>query len=41
MSLDEEIKIARQEIVKDGYDMSVGELMSLYREQELIINPAF
>jgi len=41
MSLDEEIKIARQQIVKDGYDMSVGELMSLYREQELIINPAF
>jgi hypothetical protein len=41
MSLDEEIKVARQQIVKDGYDMSVGELMSLYREQELIINPAF
>jgi hypothetical protein len=41
MSLDEEIKIARQQIVKDGYDMSVGELISLYREQELIINPAF
>jgi hypothetical protein len=41
MSLDAEIKIARQQIVKDGYDMSVGELMSLYREQELIINPAF
>jgi len=41
MSLDEEIKIARQQIVKDGYDMSVGELMSLYKEQELIISPAF
>ncbi|MCK5523481.1 MAG: DUF262 domain-containing protein [Thiomargarita sp.] len=41
MSLDEEIKVARQQIVKDGYDMSVGELMSLYRDQELIINPAF
>jgi hypothetical protein len=41
MSLDEEIKVARQQIVKDGYDMSVGELMSLYKEQELFINPAF
>jgi len=41
MSLDKEIKVARQQIVKDGYDVSVGELMSLYREQELIINPAF
>lgn len=41
MSLDEEIKEARQQIVKDGYEMSVGELMSLYREQELIIHPAF
>jgi len=41
MSLEKEIKEARQQIVKDGYDMSVGELISLYREQELIINPAF
>ena len=41
MSLDEEIAIARKEIVADGYDMSVGEIMNLYRDGEIIINPAF
>lgn len=41
MSLEEEVKNARHEIVTDGYDMSIGELMSLYREQELTINPIF
>ncbi len=41
MSLNEEIKIARQQIVKDGYDMSIGELMNLYKDNELIINPEF
>jgi hypothetical protein len=41
MSLNEEIEIARQQIVKDGYDMSIGELMNLYKDNELIINPEF
>jgi hypothetical protein len=41
MSLDKEIEIARQQIVKDGYDMSIGELMNLYKDNELIIKPEF
>ena len=41
MSLDNELNTARQEIVKDGYDMSIGELITLYKERELIINPDF
>ena len=41
MSLDEEIRKARKEIIADGYDMSVGEVMNLYRDEELNINPAF
>ncbi len=41
MSLNEEIEIARQQIVKDGYDMSIGELMNLYKDNELIINLEF
>jgi hypothetical protein len=41
MSLDEEIAAARKEIVAAGYDMSVGEIMNLYRDEEIVINPAF
>ena len=41
MSLIEEIAIARKEIVADGYDMSFGELMNLYRDDEIVISPAF
>jgi hypothetical protein len=41
MSLDQEIALARKEIVADGYDMSVGEIMNLYRDKEIIINPSF
>jgi hypothetical protein len=41
MTLLEEIAIARKEIVSDGYDMSVGELINLYRDGELKIDPAF
>jgi hypothetical protein len=41
MSLKNEIEKARQQIVKDGYEMSVGELMSLYGDKRLIINPDF
>lgn len=41
MSLLEEVEKAQKEIVKDGYDMSFGELISLYKEEELIINPDF
>jgi hypothetical protein len=41
MTLDQEIAIARKEISPDGYEMSVGEVMSLYRDGELVIDPAY
>ena len=41
MSLESEIEKARKEIVSDGYDMSLGEVMNLYKEDELKINPEF
>ena len=39
--LDVEIDSARKEIVSDGYDMSVGELINLYRDGEIFINPSY
>lgn len=41
MQLEEEISVARKEIVSDGYDMSIGELINLYKENEIQIDPAF
>lgn len=41
MSLEIEIKNARTEIVSDGYDMSVGEVINLYRDEEIVISPDF
>lgn len=41
MGLETEIKNARKEIVSDGYDMSVGEVINLYKDDELKINPEF
>ncbi|QTA90293.1 DUF262 domain-containing protein [Desulfonema magnum] len=41
MTLQDEIKKAKKEIVSDGYDMSVGEIISLYKDEEIIINPDF
>jgi hypothetical protein len=41
VSLDQEIAGARKEIVADGYDMSVGEIMNLYKDEEMLINPSF
>ena len=35
MSLDQEIKARRAEIHSDGYPMSIGELINLYRDDEL------
>jgi hypothetical protein len=39
MALDQEINAARKEIVSDGYEMSIGELMNLYRDEELRYRP--
>ena len=41
MSLSDEIKDNRTKIHTDGYSMSVGELLSLYRDQELDVHPEF
>lgn len=41
MSLADEVSKAKQEIVKDGIDMSLGEIMRIYERKELIINPEY
>ena len=41
MSLDKEINARRAEIRSDGYPMSIGELISIYRDDELDIHPEF
>lgn len=41
MTLMQEVQAARKKVVTDGYDMSVGELINLYRDDELKIDPVF
>ena len=41
MGLDREIESRRAEIRSDGYPMSIGELINLYRDGELDIHPEF
>ena len=41
MSLDQEIEAKRAEVRTDGYPMSIGELINLYRDGELDIHPEF
>ena len=41
MGLDQEITARRAEIRSDGYPMSIGELISMYRDDELDIHPEF
>ena len=41
MSLEKEIKKGALTIATDAYDMSVGELMNIYRDGELVVNPEF
>lgn len=41
MSLQNELEQARTEIVSDGYEMSIGELTNLYKDDELVINPEY
>ena len=40
-SLEQQLKKARHTVVTDGYEMSFGEIVSLYRDRELVINPVF
>lgn len=37
----EEVQAARKKVVTDGYEMSLGELINLYRSDELKIDPVF
>lgn len=41
MSLESEIELARKQVVSDGYEMSFGEVMSLYQQREITISPDF
>ncbi|WP_292991334.1 DUF262 domain-containing protein [Pantoea sp.] len=41
MSLEEEVILSKKQIISDGYDMSVGEVMNLYRDKELVISPDY
>jgi hypothetical protein len=41
MSLDDEIRARKNEIHTDGYSMSIGELISLYKDEEIDIHPEF
>ncbi len=41
MTLNSEIAAGRREIHSDGYPMSIGELINLYRDSELFIRPEF
>lgn len=41
MSLEQELSRVRKDVVTDGYDMSIGEVVSLYKDKELIINPEY
>lgn len=41
MTLLEEVQLARKKVVTDGYEMSLGELINLYRAEELKIDPVF
>ena len=41
MGLDQEIKSRRAEVRTDGYPMSIGEIINLYRDKELDVHPEF
>lgn len=41
MSLQDEIELGSREIATDGYPMSIGEILNLYRDGELDLHPEF
>lgn len=41
MALVDEIQAARKKVVTDGYEMSLGEIINLYKDDELVIDPVF
>ncbi|KIQ10152.1 hypothetical protein RU03_16360 [Pseudomonas simiae] len=41
MALADEIQTARKKVITDGYEMSLGEIINLYKDEELVIDPVF
>ena len=41
MALADEIQTARKKVITDGYEMSLGEIINLYKDDELVIDPVF
>jgi len=41
MALENEIETARRKVNTDEYGMSIGEIVTMYEKQELVINPSF
>lgn len=41
MSLRDEIKTKRNEIIVDNYSVSIGEIMNIYKENEMDVHPEF
>lgn len=41
MALADEIQTARKKVITDGYEMSIGEIINLYKDGELVIDPVF
>ncbi len=41
MTIEQEVKTARQTIIKDSFDMSIGEIIRIYERNEFLINPAY
>ncbi|HIF9381340.1 TPA: DUF262 domain-containing protein [Photobacterium damselae] len=41
MKIKDELEVARHNVKTDGYSMSIGELINLYRDDELRLDPAF
>jgi len=41
VGLVDEIQTARKKVVTDGYEMSLGEIINLYKDKELVIDPIF
>lgn len=41
MALSDEIQAARKQVVTDGYEMSLGEIINIYKDGELVIGPVF
>lgn len=41
MGILEEVESSRQNIRSDGYTMSIGEVINLYRDKEIQIRPEY